>query len=382
MAANGTPPVRPLRPLRPVAKTLPEDARANNRALVLQTVLHYGRISRADIAREIGLTRVTVSDHVAQLLESGLLREAGHREPGRPGKPAMLIELDSDARHVLALDLSDHALLRAAIHRLDGSVVERVAERLEGRKGTDALGVVVDLLTRLAALSDRPVLGIGVGSPGLVEDGTIRSAPNLDWHDLPLQQLLSDHFALPVVVVNDADAAALAEHAQSDGSGDTMVVTIGHGVGAGLVLGGTQLRGSRSSAGEIGHVTVGTDGGPTCACGREACLEAWVAAPRLEAALAEADDDDARTTVLETAGRRLGIALAPVVGALDLGEVVLNGPADLVDTTLASAMATTIAERTMPTHAGPAVVRVSALGPDIVLRGAAAGVVSHQLGVS
>lgn len=161
-----------------------------------------------------------------------------------------------------------------------------------------------------------------------------------------------------------------------------MLVAIGHGVGGGLVIGGMAVHGSRHASGEIGHVTVGTDGGPACVCGKEGCLEAWLAAPRLEAALAAADGEPARERVLAEAGQRLGIALAPIVGALDLAEVVVTGPAHLVEGPLADATRTTVHERTMPAFHDHVVVRTSSLGEDIVLRGAAAGVVSAELGVS
>lgn len=373
--------------LRPVAKVLPEEARAHNRSLVLQTLLRSEGLSRADVARETGLTRVTVSDLVAELLATGLVREAGQREGSRPGKPATLLEVDVDARHVIGLDLSDHSELRGAVLRLDGTVVHTVHHCLDHRKGDAALAGVTDLIAELLTLTQRPLLGIGVGSPGVVDlTGTVLSAPNLGWTDLPLQRLLAERFDLPVVVANDADAAALAEHSFGGAAGDMILVAIGHGVGGGLVIGGMALSGSRHASGEIGHVTVGTDGGPACVCGRDGCLEAWLAAPRLEAALAEADaeadPEQARTAVLQAAGQRLGIALAPVVGALDLAEIVISGPAHLVEGPLFQATTQTLRTRTMPAFHAHVAVRISALGRDIVVRGAAAAVVSHQLGVS
>ena len=369
--------------LRPTAKLLPEDARGHNRSLVLQTLLHQDGLSRADIARETGLTRVTISDLVSELLSAGLVREVGQREDARPGKPATLLEFNTDASHVIGLDLSDHTTFRGAVMRLDGSVVARSETALAGRKGAEAVALVEALISELVASTDRPLLGIGIGSPGVVDlAGTVLSAPNLAWHDLPLQRDLEARYGVPVVVANDANAAALAEHSFGGASGDMMLIAIGHGVEGGLVLGGRSLFGSRYAAGEIGHVTVGTDGGPTCACGKQGCLEAWLSAPRLEEALALAEDDEARTAVLVAAGTRLGIALAPVVGALDLSEVVLTGPRHLVDGDLAEAALRTLRMRTLPQFHDHVELRRSTLGDDIVLRGAAAGVVSARLGVS
>ncbi len=159
-----------------------------------------------------------------------------------------------------------------------------------------------------------------------------------------------------------------------------MLVKVGHGVGAALLLDGVPLFGSRFAAGEIGHVVVGTDGGPACACGKHGCLETWLAAPRLDAAIAANPAD--RTAILTQAGERLGIALAPVVGALNLSEVVLSGPAHLLDGPLTEATITTLRNRTMAEFHGDLTLRMTLLGEDIVMRGAAVMVLSAQLGVS
>ena len=148
------------------------------------------------------------------------------------------------------------------------------------------------LAAELIGLADRPVLGIGVGSPGVVDaDGTVIAAPNLGWADVPLAAGLRDALGLPVFVANDANAAVLGEHTFGDtGDGGLMVIRVGTGVGAGLVLEGTLLHGNRAAAGEIGHVVVDPDG-ERCACSRRGCLETLLAVPQLRRRLAEGDPD-------------------------------------------------------------------------------------------
>jgi predicted NBD/HSP70 family sugar kinase len=371
------------RSLRPSAKSLPEHSRSHNRALVLQTLYRADGISRADLARATGLTRVTISDLVAQLIGDDLVVEIGQREDARPGKPATLLDINRTGFQILGLDLSDHAVLRGGVLDLDGRILEHREVRLENATGQEAVDKVVALTRELIAAAGAPILGIGVGSPGVVDlAGTVLSAPNLGFRDLPLQTLLADLTGLPVLVANDANAAVLAEHSFGGALSDTMLVRIGHGVGAGLLLGGTPLFGNRFAAGEIGHVVVGTDGGAPCACGKVGCLETWLAIPRLEAALAAAPSADERERILRQAGERLAIALAPVVGALDLAEVVLSGPADTLDGPFTDAAIDTLRSRTMAEFHGDLTVRMTALGQDIVIRGAAAMVLSGQLGVS
>lgn len=380
------------RALRPSAKTLPEHARGHNRSLVLQTLYAAGTLSRADLARVTGLTRVTISDLVAELMAEQLIVETGHRDEARPGKPATMLDINRTGFQIIGIDLSDYAVFRGAVLDLDGVVLERVEVPLDDATGPEATAKVVALAERLVAAASVPLLGIGVGSPGVVDlSGTVLSAPNLGWPSNgvgePLQATLAASTGLPVIVANDANAAALAEHSFGGALSDMMLVKVGHGVGAGLIIGGTPLFGSRFAAGEIGHVVVGTDGGAACACGKVGCLETWLAAPRLDAAIAAAGGDTPeaaaeREAILRRAGERLGIALAPVVGALDLAEVVLSGPVELLDGPLAEAAIETLRSRTMATFHGDLVLRMTALGQDIVMRGAAAMVLSAQLGVS
>ncbi|MBB5632838.1 putative NBD/HSP70 family sugar kinase [Cryobacterium mesophilum] len=372
------------RALRPSAKILPEHARSHNRSLVLQTLYRAGQQSRADIARSTGLTRVTISDLVGEFISEGLIVETGQREDARPGKPATLLDINRSAFQIVGIDLSDYAMFRGALLDLDGGILEHREVTLAGSTGADAAAKVVGLVGELLALATSPILGIGVGSPGVVDfTGTVLSAPNLGWTDVPLQRILLQEFSLPVVVGNDANAAVLAEHSFGGADRDMMLVKVGHGVGAGLLVGGTPLYGSRFAAGEIGHVVVGTDGGLPCVCGKNGCLETWLAAPRLEAALAAARANSASTDdVLAEAGRHLGISLAAIVGALNLAEIVLSGPTHLLDGPLAAATIETLRNRTMAQFHGDLTLRMTTLGEDIVVRGAAVMVLSAQLGVS
>lgn len=379
----------PGRALRPRAKVLPEHARSHNRSLVLQTLYRAGRLSRADIARETGLTRVTVSDLVAELLSEGLVIELGQRESARPGKPAVLLDINRSAHQIVGVDLSDHDRFRGAVMDLDGTVLhsaEVPLEDVDGRAATgeEALEKVVALVRHLVDSATAPILGIGVGSPGVVDlTGTILTAPNLGWTGVPLQHDLQVLTGLPVVVANDANAAVLAEHSYGGATGDMMLIRVGHGIGAGLIIAGALVYGSHFAAGEIGQVMVGTDLGLDATYSRDQVLEHWLSVPQLQRGIREAEDAGADATpLLREAGSRLGIALAPVVGALNLSELVLSGPTDLLDGPLSEATIHTLRSRTMAENHADLAVRMTTQGQDIVLRGAAVLVLSGQLGVS
>jgi predicted NBD/HSP70 family sugar kinase len=367
------------RPLRPRGKLLQEDARRHHRSLLLQQLFRGGPASRADLARTTGLTRVTVSDLVGELVGEGRLEELGVPVESRVGKPPTLVGLAADSAHIVAIDLSGDVSMTGAVINLAGEVKARHELAVDGRRGDDAVALLHRLAAELVAMTDRPVLGVGVGSPGVVDaHGTVLDAPNLAWVDVPLASGLRAALRVPVFVANDANTAVLGEHTFGDtGDGGLMVIRVGTGVGAGLVLEGSLLHGHRSAAGEIGHVVVDPDG-EECACSRRGCLETLLAVPRLRRRLAQGDP----TELLTQVGEQLGIALAPVVGTLNLHEVVLSGPPELLGGALLEAADRTIRARTMPVSGDGLTVRTSTLGEDVVLVGAAVLVLAGELGVS
>lgn len=378
--------------LRSTAKMLPGDARAHHRAMVLQQLFHHGPASRADLARATGLTRVTVSGLVGALVEEGLVGEVGVRE-GRVGKPATLVGLRSQDHQVVAVDLTDDERLHGAVLDLAGTVLERRFAPVRGRTGDDAVDDLARLCEELLAAADRPVLGVGIASPGVVDDaGVVVEAPNRRWFDLPLAAVLTERLGVPAHVANDANTACLGEFTYGRaGPRGLMVVTVGEGVGAGLVLDGALVRGDGHAAGEIGHVTAVDErdeagdaplGRPApCACGRRGCLETVLSVPALRRRL-DGLGDDAAHDALAAVGRRLGVVLAPVVSALNLSEVVLSGPPELLDGSLRASAAATVAERTMPVIGNRVRLRTTVLGEDGALRGAAVLVLAGQLGVT
>ncbi|MFE4950275.1 ROK family protein [Leifsonia sp. NPDC056665] len=374
----------PGRALRPRTKVLPEHARNHNRSLVLQSLYRSGRASRADLARETGLTRVTISDLIGELIAEGLVIELGQRDDARPGKPAVLLDVNRAATQIVGVDLSEHAEFRGAVLDIDGVVLRSASVELAGSRGEEAVAKVLALVDELVTAATAPILGIGVGSPGIVDaTGTVVAAPNLGWTDEPLQRRLAERTGLAVFVANDANVAVLAEHGFADAQGDMMLVKIGHGVGSGLLVAGALVFGSRFAAGEIGQVMVGTDDGAQGPYDREKCLEAWLAVPRLEAKVAAATGDgEPVEPVLRQAGQRLGVALAPIVGALNLSEVVLSGPDELLAGTLLDAVRETLQNRTMAGFHSDVTIGMTSQGRDIVLRGCVVMVLSAQLGVS
>lgn len=369
--------------LASASRGLPEDARRTNRSLLLRLLHHGGPASRAELSKLVGLTPATVSAVIKELLERGVVEELG-RTSGGVGKPATVVGIVPDGWHVVSISLSAPDQFVGAIVNLAGKVVVRRTYERAGKVGSEAVELVASICDELVADSERPLLGIGIASPGIVDGrGTVLNAARLGWHGLPLADQLGRRTGLTVHVANDANAAALAE--LSFGHSDAtsfLLVRVDQGVGAGLVLDGRLYRGTRSAAGEIGHVVVDPEGAP-CTCGKRGCLETVISAPLLEGRPggAPSTDADSELAVLRRAGGHLGTALATVLSALDLDDVVLSGSEPVMTTTFRDAISDAVAARTMREISDALTVHPSSVGDDDVILGAAALVLDHELGI-
>jgi predicted NBD/HSP70 family sugar kinase len=363
------------------SKATPADARPRNRILLLQALHAEGPQSRADLARQSGLTPTTVSAVTAELIGDGLIAEVGRKASSSAGKPATLLGVEPDGRHVIALDLSDDEVIGAAVVNLAGKVVARRSQARNGETGKKAAAAIVRLARDMARSLDRPLLGVGCATPGIVDDhGVVLTAAHVKWTDEPLAAKLTAALNVPCYVANDANAAVLAEYGSLETTTENLLlVRVGGGVGAGVVIGGELFVGEHFAAGEIGHVVV-DDEGALCKCGKRGCLEAVVSAPLLAQRLNGVGESD-RARHLEFSGRHLGIVLATLVGALNLSQIVLSGPMDLLDDRFRIAAIETIRNRTFPTVGQHVTIRFSSLGDDGVLLGAAALVLRNELGI-
>ncbi|WP_186307616.1 ROK family protein [Microbacterium sp. 1.5R] len=367
--------------LRITTKALPEHNRLRNRAMLLQTLFHDGPRSRADIARGSGLNKVTVSAIVADLIEQGILAELGHSTDVRVGKPATLVAIDDDSRSIVSLDLSDTRSFRGAIMNLRGRVVHQKRVDIAAERGSDAVAKAIALAEELLALAPAPVLGIGVGSPGVVDrEGVVRFAPHLGLFDADVRGALSTRFDLPVHVVNDANGIALAVHTFRENDGRSiLIVTIQRGAGAGLIVGENLIDGMDFTAGEIGHVVVDPRRETECLCGRSGCLDAIVAVPALRRRL---DEGEERAVVIDDAADALAAAVAPIISLLGATHVVIVGPEDVYDEDFAQRTRVHLAERTLPSTTSSIGVDIAAEGALLALQGPLVAVLSAELGIS
>jgi predicted NBD/HSP70 family sugar kinase len=311
----------------------------------------------------------------------------------------MLLGLNAGGRSIAAIDLSRQPF-QGALLDLTGSVELRIDGRRNAVRGDRGLGEVFRLIGSLVSSASAPILGIGVGTPGIVDaDGAVVEASNLAWHGVPLRRQLALRTELPVTVANDAHASAFAEFGAAHESGNLVVVKVGVGIGAGIVVDGHLHLGDRPAAGEIGHIRV-VEGGLPCRCGNMGCLETVASVPSiLRSAAAKAGVDDGRSfpwdvrklssalgdrpvwSAIAEAGRNVGAVLASVVAILDIHRVVVSLEIDGALEPFLDAIRTEVASRVLPDLAPVIEFTASESGPDLVISGAAAMVLRRELGV-
>ena len=337
----------------PRRKATHQQTKQHNLNLVLKTIFDNESISRAEIARVTKLTRATVSDMVTNLIEEGLVEEIGFGD-SIGGKAPILLSLIADSRYLIGLNLAQDKFIGSVVN-LRGEIKETVEFPVEESDGEQALQLIHKILDQLTDKEWKPIVGIGIGTPGLVNtlEGIVVSAVNLDWQDLPLAQLLESRYDLPVTVLNDSQATAIGEFVYGDehNSDDNLiVVTVKQGIGAGILINGRLFQGDGGGAGEIGHVVV-EENGTLCRCGKYGCLETVASAravvqravdlaseysnselasnlqgislSAIEGAWRE--NDPLAHRVVSDAAHILGVSIANLVGALNIQKIVLTG---------------------------------------------------------
>ena len=364
-----------------------DPGRRENLSRVLRAV-HATPRPRSELTRLTGLNRSTVAALVAELAERGLVVEDDPSILG-VGRPSPTVR-PADRAVAFAVHPEIDAVRVAAV-RLGGRVVRTI--RVDVAERPDAASVVAIAREAVAELradlpSDAVVVGAGVAVPGLVRfgDGMVRLAPHLDWHDVPIAAMLEDALGVPVSAANEASLGAAAEWTFGAGRGvaDLLYVNGGaSGIGGGIVVGGSPLRGAGGHAGEVGHVVVGGSGHDSA--GLAGTLESQVTRDRLAAALGTrtadpdaferalvADRSEAVRTEIGRQVRGLAVALASVVNVLGSERVVLGGFLGALVTAAPDELRREFDRHLLAPLVDEVELRRAELGADLLLIGAAA----------
>lgn len=310
---------------------------------VLRAIGVHGPISRTDLARRLGVSAGTITGVTKELLELGLLETVGKVQGDGRGRPAELLALVAGSAHTIGAKVTDSQVV-GMVADLGGNLLTSFTEPFDPRVA-DPSAALERVLARHVGDGSGTLLGVGLGVPGMVDSlagGTV-TAPTLGWDGLAVGAELQGRLELPVIVENDVHTLAVAESLFGRGReiDDFLTVTVGRGIGLGIVAGNELHRGAHGGAAELGHTQVLPDG-PLCDCGRHGCLEAVASEPALvriarasgvlgqhegiEVLRERARSGGGEAAVLFTeAGQHLGRSVAMVVNLLAPELVIVSG---------------------------------------------------------
>ncbi len=366
--------------------------RRHNRTVLLRRLHVGGPCTRASLAVELGLNRSTIKALVDGLAESGVVEEKVPRLRSGAGRPSLLVLPQAHAAVVLAVDIRVEQVAIALVG-LGGEILGRNSWnlRVRTREPGEVIGHVLDSATILAADLGVRSVAAGVSVPGVVRraDGHVHEAPNLHWTNVPLGERLGAVLDVPVVVGNDAELGALAEHLRGAArdTQDAVYVSVDIGVGGGVIVDGSALSGTAGYVGELGHMVI-RPGGRACYCGSAGCWETEIGEPALCRALGLREGAPRGAVVAELRGladdpaavrARLGefaewltLGLVNVVNILGPELVVLGDLFTALPASLISDVAQEVRTRSLVSRAvGGTRIAVSTLGADATLLGAA-----------
>jgi len=373
-----------------------------NTNLVVNLIKTARSISRADLARRSELSPATISNITGRLVRVGIVSQ-GAIQPSKAGRPPVLLSLNEQAGYAVGIKLKEQALT-TVITDLAARVIYTAESKAplagDPSAATRAVAQAVRQALRAAHVVRKRVLGVGIGVGGLIDaaEGICRYSHILNWRDVPLRDPLADELQIPVWVDNDVNCLTVAEKWFGAGVGlkHFLTVTVGRGVGLGIVVNGEIFRGALGGAGEFGHVIVSPDG-PLCHCGRSGCLEAMVSEPALRAkaslllgrpissqelvALAEAGQP-AVVGVLEEGGRQLGLALANLVTLLSPERLIVSGEGTRLGAPFFSVMEEVVREKAFANMGANVDIVVQPWGDDAWAVGAATLVLRELFSLS
>ncbi|AZK45229.1 ROK family transcriptional regulator [Paenibacillus lentus] len=366
-----------------------------NKTLVLDTIRQRQPLSRADIAATLGLNKATVSSLVSELIESQLVTEIGPGESSGGRKPTLLL-FNGGAGYAIGVDIRVNDLF-ALLVDLEGNVIrERTVplNDLSPDHALDQIRKMIIWLSKRAPDSPYGIVGVGIGVPGLVnEKSQIVSAPNLGWNNVSLHNLLASDFGENIHIDNEANAGAIGERLYGAGrdAANLIYLSIGVGIGSGMIVGGELYRGISNFSGEVGHMTV-TENGPLCRCGNRGCWETLAsekalldrAAQRWKHSSAASEeeglarllnmarkgDSDALALLQET-GNHLGVGLANLVNILNPELIVIGNRLSMAGDLLQEPMLHTLESRSLSYHMKKTQVAFAELGIRSTALGAA-----------
>ncbi|MFA7127294.1 MAG: ROK family transcriptional regulator [Bacilli bacterium] len=319
-----------------------------NYKLILNTLRTSRAASRADLSRLTGLTRSTCSVICERMLMQGIIIEIGTTD-STGGRPPILLQINNRAGAVLGLKIMEDQIAGATVD-LGGNIIEKQTLPVSGSRDPELyLTQFEQFVQSLLAHHKKiyplvPLIGIGIGISGRVSsEGVLMESSILKWRNVPLRKRLEKRFKLPVHIENDVNTFAIGE--KYFGSGrefdNFLCLSVGEGIGLGIIINGNLYSGSHHGAGEIGHTRISfTEDAPFCSCGKQGCLEAFISDRaltemyrKLAGSVVSVDQlinlakagDQLALDIFAHMGNYLGTAISSLINLFDPQALILGG---------------------------------------------------------
>lgn len=258
-----------------------------NKRQVLAVIREEDEISRAEIVKRLGLTPPTVNRILTQLISDGFVDYVGHGKSGG-GRPPMIVKFNGKDNYVIGIDIGA-TTIRGVLSNLDAEFIMEIQDSTKLKGGEDAvLEQIFSIVERLQSrknLDKSKVLGIGIGVPGLIDrkNGMVDFSPDFGWKNFEFERRLKERISLPILFDNSTRLMAVGEKKYGKGImlKDYIVINVGYGIAAGIVVNGKVVSGSRGYAGEFGHIVIDQQSDVKCDCGGKGHLEALASGRRI-----------------------------------------------------------------------------------------------------
>ena len=319
-----------------------------NLSSIFKTIQTKGPISRVELAKITGYSPGTVSNHVRTLIEKGYVIETNKGISSGGRKPVQLI-INSNKAYILSIEIEVNQI-KTVLFNLDMKMISKSTIPIESKDNylvtLTKLFSEIDRMIGKHHISFDDLLGIGVAVPGLIDKGKgmLEFAPNLGWKAVPIVRVFKDRYSLPIILNNEAKAAAIGERASFYPDINNMVfVSINEGIGCGIFLNGKLYRGASGNAGEFGHITIDTNG-PLCHCGNRGCWETFASETYIVNSYLKLPGSNSQLTktkreiyqhgkngdlkiraIFAETGKNIGIGLVNIINGLSPELLVIGG---------------------------------------------------------
>ncbi|PKO01288.1 MAG: ROK family protein [Chloroflexi bacterium HGW-Chloroflexi-4] len=383
--------------MNPIPRGNRDLIRSINRSILLNVIKTEGEISRVALAHKTGLSAATVTTITGHLIQEGLVFEKATGD-STGGRPPIMLALNPRGGFVIGIKLMEGKAV-GAITDLNASILAKDAIELPDTQvntSVDTLATLVNRLVQQGGIKKKQLMGVGIGLAGVVDfaQGIVKQNPIFGWKNVNLRELLETRMRVPVYIDNDVNTLTLGEKWLEPGKpeDDFIVITLGRGIGMGIVINGQIYRGKGGGAGEFGHIMVDPNG-PRCDCGRQGCLETLLsdraliaeAQQKVSPDVRDLDDliarmkagDQNAALIFTRAGNLLGQQVANLVNLFDPKLIIISGEGIRMGDVFFSAVRSTFTEGVMPGLAEDTEIRVNSWGDDIWALGAASLVIAE-----